>query len=402
MKNRTILILVLVTGLIAALAAITSRDSSPSASETGVGQKLFPALLDSINDVSQLSIESAEGKVTLAKTGDAWGLAEKHDYPVDLEMVSSTLRGLALMETIEKKTSSAERYSALGVEGLGEGSSSTQVTLENASATVVANLIIGKHRAGRAGGDEFYVRKDGDSQTWLVSAPLKTNADASAWMDKQIVKIPRTRVQAFSAVHANGETLNLSKQSSEELTFTVHDLPEDRELSYAAVADSAATTLEWLNLEDVVPTAELELGNEWATKTTFWTFEGVRIEVTVTEKDGSHWAQFVASFDADGAEFAQAADTPPIAIEETAAVTEEVATLNKRFSMWTYKLPLHSVTALGKRMSQLLKPLPTEPEEGEGGALPTDDTKIEDLLSPEQLKKLQDEHGFQLPTDDGR
>lgn len=377
MNGKSTFKLAFVTAFVAAFAASLVISKSDSGSEASTHERLFPELLDSINEVSGLTLENADGKVTLARTDGKWGLVERHNYPVDLELVSECLRGLALMETIEKKTQKPEFYSKLGVAGVGEGSTSTLITLTNESQ-VVADLIIGEKRAGRTSGDEYYVRLNGDAQTWLVSAPLKTKTDSSVWIDKQIAKIERARVQAVSVEHASGETLQIVKANSEAIIFDVLDVPEDRELSYAAVADGMATTLEWLNLEDVVPTSEIELGEDWATKTNFWTFEGMRIEVTVTPKDEEHWARFAVSFDADGAPFGE-----PLTLEASEATTSEIAELSERFSRWTYKLPVHSVTALGKRMSQLLKPLPVEPVEAM-----TDDTKIEDLLSPEQLEQL--------------
>lgn len=378
MNGKSTFKLAFVTAFVAAFAAalVTSKSGSTSAANTH--EKLFPALLDSINEVSSLTLENAEGKVTLERTGEIWGLTSKNNYPVNMELVSECLRGLALMETVEKKTSKPEFYSKLGVAGVGEGSISTQITL-GAGDKIVADLIVGEKRAGRTSGDEYYVRLNDDEQTWLVSAPLKTKTDSTVWIDKQIAKIERARVQAVRVEHASGEILQISKPNSEALVFDVQGIPQDRELSYAAVADGMATTLEWLNLEDVIPSGELELNEEWATKTTFWTFEGLQLEVTVTPKDDEHWAKFAVDFDGDGAPFGE-----PVTIEASEATTAEIATLNERFSRWTYKLPVHSITALGKRMSQLLKPLPVEPDE----AAPTDNTRIEDLLSPEQLEQL--------------
>jgi len=403
MKTKSIFQLAFATAFFAAFATVMVNRDSASKSEAEASGKLFPALLDSINAVSKLTLENADGKVTLMRVDGNWGLVEKHNYPVDLENVTKCLRGLALMETIEKKTKQPQYYSKLGVAGLGEGSSSTLITLGDENQKVVANLIVGSKRTGRTIGDEYYVRKHDDEQTWLVSAPLRTDTDSSIWIDKQIVKIERARVQAVSVEHASGEILNISKPNAETLIFTVHDLPEDRELSYSGISDGVATTLEWLNLEDVVPTSEIELSDDWANKSTFWTFSGIQIEVTVTEKDGEHWAQFRASFDQDGPSFEE-----PLQLESSEATSAELAILQARFSRWIYKLPVHSVTALGKRMSQLLKPLPLEPAEPDGGEMAegemepaTDGMNIQDLLTPEQLQKLNAEHNLDLPVDDG-
>ncbi len=409
MNTRSFLILALVTVLVAGLAFMVLKAPDGSDSRTDVGSKLYPTLLDSINDVAKLTIENVDGKLTIIRDGDAWGLEEKHLYPVDLPKTSAMLTSLALMETVEEKTREPKRYAALGVEGLGDDSKSTLLTLEDANGKVLASLIVGQKRGGRASGDEVYVRKDGDAQTWLARAKLETDSDWSNWIDKKIAKIERARVQALSIEHSDGENVLISKANEDTPTFTVHDIPEGRELSYGSVADGMANTLEWLNLEDVVPSDEIELGDDWDTKTTFWTFDGLKIEATLTQKDGETWARFVASTDADGAAFVVVPEDPEDEESEakepdlsaTAEAQAEAAKLQKRLSLWTYKLPMHSMTSLGKRMEQLLKPLPIEPEEGE---VPTDEewsdsTRIEDLLTPEQLEQLNAEHGTEFPVD---
>ena len=417
MNNRSLWILAGVTLLVVALAALTlESDSGGEPTETG---RFFPALLDSVNEVARVTLEDAGGKVTLVRNENGWGLSEKHDYPVDLDRVTSCIKGIALLETVEAKTREPKRYAALGVEGVAEGSASMVVTLADDAGTTLASLILGQHRGGRATGEEFYARKADEAQSWLVSGVVERSADPASWVDKKIAAVERARVQAILVEHADGETLRIGKALESDTTYTVHDVPEDRELSYPTVADGMANTLEWLNLDDVVPSSELELGEDWSTKTTFWTFDGMKIEATLTPKDGDTWARLVASVDEDGAPFVEA-PAPEEGAEEAEpaperAVTDEVKAeverLNARLSLWTYKLPVHSLTSLGKRMEQLLKPLPVEEEEGglqlpeDGASDPMEGVEIQDLLSPEQIEQLNREHGIDIPTkspEDGR
>lgn len=403
MNSRTLIMLGVVTVVAVGFAAMTSKGPGRNDAKAAVGQRLFPTLLDSINDVTSLKIESPDGAITITKKSDSWGLAEKHDYPVNLDKFAACLKGIALVETIEAKTKEPNRYSALGVEGSGEGSASTVFTLGGQGGNVLAALIVGNRRAGQAGGDSHYVRVVDDEQSWLAEGQFDTQVDSSNWIDKQIAKIERARIQAVLIEHVDGEALKISKPDAAAATFTVHDLPEGRELSYPTVADGMANTLEWLNLDDVSPSAEIELGDDWSTKSTFWTFDGLKIEATLTPKDGATWARLVASYDEAGAPFVEAPAegtevTEPVT--DRAAVDAEIAALNERLSVWTYKLPAHSLSSLAKRMEQLLKPLPVEPVEGEGSVDndPMEGVEIQDLLSPEQIEEINREHGTDIPV----
>lgn len=400
MNQRTILILALATVVIVALAAFSKLSSSSSGSAAGTGEKLFPGMLDALNDATTVEIEDADGKVTLKRVNGEWGLDEKHGYAIDFERVKTNLFNLAELETVERKTRSKDRYAALGVEGLdAEDSKSRRVKVTDSSGKALCELIVGERKVSRRGAEQVYVRKPAEDQSWLVSGRLDLDSDQSRWLEKQILEVERKRIQAIEILHADGEALRVSKASEDVPNFTVHDLPEDRELTYATVADSLSNTLEWLNLEDVAPAADVPLTGEPQSTTTFWTFDGLKLTVAIHEQDGGAWARFTAAYDAETPPFVETPETPPPAPEKVPMeVEKEAAELSEKLAPWVYELPVHSRSSLQKRMEELLKPLDTgEPE------MPPDDVKLEDLLSPEQIEQINQEHGLQIgeEPDDG-
>ena len=123
-----------VTFIVLAVLLTQSRDRSTSAAASD--ERLFPALAETINEISSVVVEHPDGTLTLERDGTDWGLAEKGGYPVDGAKVRALLLGLVDATKVEVKTASADRYEMLGVQDLDrEGADGTRVTLEGGAGT---------------------------------------------------------------------------------------------------------------------------------------------------------------------------------------------------------------------------------------------------------------------------
>ncbi len=413
MGTRKLLIFALLTAAVVVMATFASRRERRDA-QAATGGHLFPSLVDQVNDVTRIRIRQGEESVTLQRTGDTWGLADKDDYPVEFTKVKSDLMGLANLETLEAKTRNPERFGDLGLRDPGsEDSRAKLVELENASGQQIASLLIGESAVSRSGASQVYVRKTGDLQTWLAKADLDLPLDGMLWIAKEVIKLPRTDVRATRVRHADGEELFLSRDSRDETAFNVRDVPEGRELSYASVGNTVAGALEYLSLEDVRAADSVEWPEEPATVTEFWTFDKLHVTARFYEIDGRRWVRFEAAFDpenppglGDVAPKDESAETPNKPAQPTpqepAEVEAEAAKIDARVGRWAYLLPEASVTALTKRIDGLLKPLPTLPapgEEGDAQGNGDQEMRLEDILSPEQLQQLR-EQGAQFGDED--
>lgn len=388
MNTRSLGILIGLTVVVIVLAAVfqTSRQSAVQSKNDQT--KLFPELLPAINDVATVHVQRKDGEATLKRSGEAWGLVEKDGYSVDLEPMRKALLAVADMTRIEAKTSDPARYATLGVQDPdADASTSTLVTLSDASGKELAKLIVGKPHQGKAGtAGQLYVRRADEAQSWLVKSDLSLFEKSTDWLAKRIVEVKRDRVRAVEVTHPDGEIVRIDRANPETTDFTLANIPEGRELKHATVASSMSSTLEWLNLEDVARAETIDFTTTPGATCRFWCFDGLVITVTLKEDGEKTYARFVASYEAPPASEAPAAEPKPEG-ESTEAqappeklptktpeeVQAEVAELNARLAKWVYVIPSYNKTTFAKRMNDLLKDQAPPP-----AATPIDDSSLGD------------------------
>ncbi|MDP6540340.1 MAG: DUF4340 domain-containing protein [Planctomycetota bacterium] len=385
-RNVKSLVVAAAAAVILIVAAVAVRQGESRANASEELGLVFPELMASVNDVAAITVTDAEGSYTVSARAGVWGLEQKAHYPAKMETVRKTILSAAELKKLEAKTDVPARYSRLGVEDVdAEGAESKLLVLSDSSGAKLAELLVGNPRAG-AGTPSTYVRVAGEARSWLAGGELSLPVDASAWLDKEILKLERDQVQAVEITHPDGERLSVSKGSRSDEQFEIHDVPADHELKYASVANGMCGALEYLNLQDVVP-AEGFAGSEAPTTATFWSFDGLRVDATVHTVEEKHFATFHASFDEEGPAVLAAMGPLPTAEEgedgegeddavDPEAVRAQAAALNERLGGWTYEIALYNQANFTKRMTDMVKPIepPAEEEEeqaaGEAGANP--------------------------------
>lgn len=394
MNTRSLTLLAGATVLVAAVAAITLHHGESAVREsTGIG-KLFPGLEASINDVATIELKRKDGVTTLTRNGDSWGLAEKKGYPVDMAAIRKTLIGMSELDGSEPKTDDPKSYSKLGVDDPGtEGSTATLVTLKDASGKELAALIVGKEHTSKnfSGPHQVYVRKPGEARSWLATGDPSLKEKSADWLDKKILEVKRERIRSVEIHHADGEVVLVDKDKPDAKEFTLHDIPEGKELTYPSAPSSIADALGYLNLEDVVPASEFDMKEGTSATSKFTCNDGLTITVTTKDVGEKTFARFEAAYEKPpegagppapteaGAEPAKtdegekkpegdakaAAEKPKSKTPEE--VQKEAADLNARLSNWVYQIPSYNKSSLEKKKSELLKdkaPPPTT----DGGA----------------------------------
>lgn len=397
MNTRSLFLLAGVTAFVAAVAAVTLHHGESAVQSAPAQGKLFPALGASINDAATIELKKKDGVTTLQKSTESWGLVEKSGYPVDMASVRKTLIGLSELAPTEARTEDPKLYSKLGVEDPGaEGSTSTLVTVKDGTGKELASVVVGKEHAskGFTGAHQVYVRKPGDAKSWLASGDLGLKEKGADWLDKKILEVKRERIRAAEIRHTDGEVVLVDRDKPEAKDFTLHDIPDGKELTYPSAPTSLADALGYLNLEDVLPADGMDMKEGIASTAKFSCFDGLTITVTTKDVGDKTYARFEASYETPPE--SAGPPTPP-ASEETkkekakepgqaetgetkdpAAKTEdkpkaksaeeigkEVAELNARLSKWVYQIPAYNKSSFEKKKSELLKdktpPPPAEP-----------------------------------------
>ena len=393
MNSRTLQVMSVVALAVAGAAWFATRKTdagSTAAKDAQSGAPLFPELAQKTEDVKTIKVQAKGQAFTVEKQGDGWGMSEKGGYTVNFDKVKDLVSKLAYFKILEKKTKDPALYGKLELEDADKpDAKSTRVTLSDGGGGVLADVLIGKTAAG--GGpsiSSMYVRRPGEEQTYEVSGTVYIDGAANNWLDKQVVKLERSRVHKVEIVHADGTKLVIAKAAPDDKNFVVQDLPAGAELKWPGVADGIAGALEYLNFDDVEASGKRDFADPTATTATLQTFDGLIVTIKLLEKEGKFYGQFSAHADpaarvevtkfeppppppADAKQDPAVTDpaAPPPAPPAPAApvetksvpgksaedVAKEATELEARLSKWTYVLPGYAASNFTKQLSDMLK-----------------------------------------------
>jgi len=375
MQSKSLRNLVLVTVLFVLCAGVAMWRNGKAGRGGAQHDGLFPELLEQLDSIEALTIQSGEHTIELARVDGVWVLPERSNYPVDFERVRSNVRALGEIEVLERKTSSAARHAALSLVAPVAGSagvadSAARIQASDASDSVLADLLVGQAAQGRSGA--VYVRKADEDQCWLVNADFDLAGDQTRWITTELLRLEGEHTQLVTLVHPDGETLVLSKESADDYNFTVHDVPEGRELEYDSIGGNVGRAFNYLSMQDFRPASELDFVSGGGTTALVQGFDGVTITVRSLVEAGegedaesTTWIHLSALSEATVGE--DGSELPP-----TPEARERANDVNRAHADWAYSIASFTADNLNKRMADLLK----EPEQPEIGPLPLE-------LSPE-------------------
>lgn len=401
MNARSLKILaVIVVALFAAMIALNSGEHGDKADDTGL---LFPELKARLNDLNSVTIEDAEGEITLRReeqeesAAGRWIVPEHDNFPADTGKLRQLLLALADARKLERKTSDPELYSRLGVEDPRNDDEAGGVLVTARGNEASVNLILGDP-AQR----EFrYARIPEEAQSWLIDQNPDIPDDSTGWLLPDIVDIDAGSIKSASIRHADGESVRITKDDRSDTNFQVEEIPAGRELRYPSVANGIAGVLDNLTLENVRSAGQD--AQEPSAVAEYLTFDGLKITVDVYAEDAEsdpgeddadprHWialkaeavpaAENATSGDqaageepvdaTESADAATAGETAPAGpgeeAEETPAGDRQdpsaaAADINERVGGWLYEISSYKVDQLTRRWDDLLSEPATEDDE---------------------------------------
>lgn len=398
MNMRSMRTLIVVAAVL--VVGVVVLDLAEDRGERADGAALLPAFDGRINDVTRVALEYPDTTVTVSRSGDGWVVEEKDGYAADTGTLRQVLIALRDAQKLEPKTANPEMHGRLGLADPGtDGSDSVRMTVRGEGfehALVIGDVAQQSYR---------YVRFAGEDQTWLIDQNPEVPEDATGWLAPDLVDIGPSDVQSVSIVHADGEAIHFAKGARDDDNYTVADIPEGRELTYAGVVNGIAGALRNLDLDEVRrPPEELP---DAATTTTWTTFDGLEVTAESYGIDGDSWISLSAAVSeppvasapaSDGGaadESAVSGDQAPAAdaeatdeVEDAAAeklvpedsqqpgsdaevdaAAEEAPTpreqadaINETVNGWLYQVPDHKLRLMQRRWDDILK----APPEAEG------------------------------------
>ena len=359
MRSKALLILILVTVAVAVVAVMVRKDTSDVA---GAGERLFPALLDNINDITTVVGVGAGETFTLVRDGDRWGVSEKHGFPADQDKGRQLVLGTARLIRIEPKTSNPDLYARIGLDDIhAEDGNAVQYSFKNAAGDTLAEIIIGNSRLGRADPqtNEYFVREPAMVQTWLVQGKLPDAIGVIEWLNSRVLSIERDRVRQVTVQHPDGTVVTVSKKKPSQRTFDLLDVPEDAELESKWKLSDLGRSLASLDMADVMPASQASVPDD-GLKVEMTTFDGLRVALRSVEDGDRTLARIQAFFDESliapeflpGGEQAEGESEFLLVAD---AVRKEVTRLNKDWQKWAYVIPDYRANYMSVRKEEMIK-----------------------------------------------
>jgi len=337
-KLNSLTILFIITVLMVLLMLVTIYRAEDNNDDFGL---LFPQLFEQLSQVDTIQFSSSEDQFTLQREDEDWYIKDHFNYPANFDEVKRMLIDLAEARVLERKTADAEKYVVLGVEGAEPetpGGDSLKVQLSDGDEQVAA-LILGDQRevTMEAGPKQFFVRRDGEQQSWLAEGYLQISPVMLNWIQGEVINLARERIAKVEIIQPNGSKAVLVNLGKKDKFGT----PEQRDrtiFKYEQLGYDIAGSLHQMRMEDVQPVKAFSREGADVVTAKFTTFDGLVVTSETSFIDGFYYATFDAEFDAQAITAAPEDIQQLDVLKAADSVRTEAEKLDKRMAPWVYRL----------------------------------------------------------------
>lgn len=335
MSRRALAVLVALAALLLATATWLhlADDGLP-----GAGDPLLPGLRGELAEISTLRVSAAGPEIiaTLELRGERWVVAERDDWPADINELRALLLALADARRVEARTANPAQWHRIGVAPMDTAEASgIEVAMETPAGPLA--LVI-----GRSDGAYTHVRLAHEPTAWLVSGRLEPGRTTGDWLDVTMPDLAAPGVVGLTISHPDGEQVRLQRPENASSGLELPAVPAGRSLLHATVTDATLAALSALRVEDIAPRDEI------------FTADKAPVSIEIETADGltSRWLALLAD-DVPWMTLATAeADTPA----EAARHGSEPAHLDGR----ALRISRHRYDQLTRRLEDYLTPVATD------------------------------------------
>jgi hypothetical protein len=256
------------------------------------GVALFPALAGEVNAITALTVRKGGSAptVTVHKTGDAWAVAERAEYPADVTKIRKLVLALRDAKIIEEKTADPARFSAIGVEDpTVAGATGAEITVEGPGFR--HGVIVGKPV-----GDGDFVRRAGETRSYSIEPAISVDTEPRFWIDTRLLDVPVALLQGVAVKPADGPGYSLHRLNPADNTYSLDGVPPGRKALDGHALAPGSTTFTGVTAEDVAPVASVDFGH--ASQAVITLSDGNIITLSGVVQADKHWITLTASKDA--------------------------------------------------------------------------------------------------------
>ena len=340
MKTKPFALLSLLTALSVGAAMWSTVERGRATASSAPPASLFPNLIDQVNDITSINVHTPKLAFTIRRVaGDNCQVPERDGYPVDFATVKQAVVGIAQMRLLEAKTAKPALHHKLFLKTPKEGGRGTAISLGKDGDKTIAAIIVGKTKVAPTENADgiYYVRRQGDAQSYLASGRVEVLESIDRWLDDSMPTIARKRVRTAATIQPDGSRAGVVRTDPDSRDFKIADLPAGMKPLSATAGNALGSALGFLSFEDVRRADKIDFKD--AHRALFKTFDGVTLKMLVLKRKDGHWLNLSARFDAANIKLDGLTEKQKKAMKTAAEAKAEVAQINERYSPWAYMLP---------------------------------------------------------------
>jgi len=353
-RLRALAVLAAVAGIAVVLASLALWQRAAIGVSDFEPVRMFPSLQQAMESVASIHIETKAAAFNVVRDEKKhWILPDKSKYPADFNTVRKTVLGLAELDLVEQRTARSDWHDKLGLKLPKSGGSGTLVTLKDAKGEELASVVLGTSVEGASAGGEqaIYVRHPNDAQTYVARGNFAPPTSEAQWLDKAFVELAHDRVKTAEMSPFKGRGYSVTRAKPQDENFQlVQPVPSGRMLRTPGEPNGIGNALLGISFDDVKPASELDFTH--AAHAAYLTFDGLRLNLRLIEKDNEFWTT-VDVFADPGA--AQQPATPASAALKP-DIAKEVKELNATLAGWAFRIPRYKGALLTAPLDDLLVP----------------------------------------------
>ena len=303
MQRRSLVFLGIGAAVALGGALVAGYDDEQTSAPAG-GGLAFPNLAQRLGAAATIEVKKADGTLVIKRDGERWVLPEKGGYPVRPEKVRELLVGLTELRLLEPRTADAAQLNRLGLDDPGApGSTGLLLRVLDAQGGPIAALVIGRRRVRTQGNvpESVYVRRPGETQSWLAEGRLPIDAEANLWLDRDIANLPATRFLRLEARRDGAAQVVIARTGdAPDAALEVLEPADAPKPADEITLDEIARAFEFLTFLEVQPTPPGRPGEGIGEATLTYT-DGLRVTVALNRAGQDLWVGLTANGESEEA-----------------------------------------------------------------------------------------------------
>ena len=265
--------------------------------EKGNINNAFPNLISNLKKINKITIQDLNAQQSISKDGEKWYLDNYNKYPVDIGIVNNFFLNLSNSTFIDKKDISTEGFKKLGLDNsFNEKVFSKRIKIYSTNGALF-DFIIGKKVSENKKNNINYFRNTNVNQVWLLKNNLTFPDQDLSWINTNIFKIARWRVQKVSIVDKIEKTsFTIYRDSYSDQNYKYLNLPKGYEFLNNYSQNAIAASFEGIIIKNIIPSSP-ESNHKILRNIELNTFDGLVINFQVIKIEDTNYIKINANSD---------------------------------------------------------------------------------------------------------